>query len=297
MSTAARVTSSSARRASPAWPRASTRPAGWPTRRSTASWPRWPTTARRSTGSEPSGSPRSRRAPPATRATGRVPRDAARALRVRRARHLRRRGGPAHLPGRDRGAAARAASPCSSSTSAAGRRSSSSARRARRRSFHVSTQAGAVRQTERHIGGDPPAPGDLQALAAEVRGIIAGAVPEDLRRSTYGIAVAGTATSVAAIDQELDPYDPERVHGYELQLAACERVLAMLAALPEAERREVNGPAPGPRADDRRGCRHPRSRRCAPSVWRRWRRAKRTSSTAPRCHPFSSTLDASFSLP
>ncbi len=32
------------------------------------------------------------------------------------------------------------------------------------------------------------------------------------------IAVAGTATSAAAIDQELDPYDPERVHGYELLL-------------------------------------------------------------------------------
>ena len=61
------------------------------------------------------------------------------------------------------------------------------------------------------------------------------------RSTAAGIAVAGTATSVAAIDQELDPYDPERVHGYELQLAACERVLAMLAALPEAERREVTG--------------------------------------------------------
>ena len=108
--------------------------------------------------------------------------------------------------------------------------------------FHVSTQAGAVRQTERHVTADPPPREDLHALAEEVSGIIAAAVPEDLRRSTgAGIAVAGTATSVAAIDQELDPYDPERVHGYELQLAACERVLAELAALPEDRRREVKG--------------------------------------------------------
>lgn len=108
--------------------------------------------------------------------------------------------------------------------------------------FHISTQAGAVRQTERHISGDPPAAEDLQRLAAEVREIIESSVPEDLRRSTAtGIAVAGTATSVAAIDQELDPYDPERVHGYRLELAACERALALLAALPEAERREVVG--------------------------------------------------------
>jgi exopolyphosphatase/guanosine-5'-triphosphate,3'-diphosphate pyrophosphatase len=108
--------------------------------------------------------------------------------------------------------------------------------------FHVSTQAGAVRQTERHVTGDPPPREDLHAMAGEVSAIIAGAVPEDLRRSTTaGIAVAGTATSVAAIDQELDPYDPERVHGYGLQLAACERILAMLAAMTEAERREVKG--------------------------------------------------------
>ena len=33
-------------------------------------------------------------------------------------------------------------------------------------------------------------------------------------RVEEGIAVAGTATSLAAIDQELDPYDPEKVHGY-----------------------------------------------------------------------------------
>jgi exopolyphosphatase/guanosine-5'-triphosphate,3'-diphosphate pyrophosphatase len=108
--------------------------------------------------------------------------------------------------------------------------------------FHVSTQAGAVRQTERHLTADPPPPGELQGLGAEVRSIIEAAVPEDLRRSTAsGIAVAGTATSVAAIDQRLDPYDPDRVHGYKLQLAACERALAMLAALPEHERRQVPG--------------------------------------------------------
>jgi exopolyphosphatase / guanosine-5'-triphosphate,3'-diphosphate pyrophosphatase len=108
--------------------------------------------------------------------------------------------------------------------------------------FHVSTQAGSVRQTERRVTADPPPREDLQALAQEVSEIFAAAVPEEVRRSTTsGIAVAGTATSVAAIDQELDPYDPERVHGYELQLASCERILALLAELPENERRQVTG--------------------------------------------------------
>ena len=55
------------------------------------------------------------------------------------------------------------------------------------------------------------------------------------------MAVAGTATSLAAIDQELDPYDAQRVHGYRLPLASCERLLARLAELTVAQRREVTG--------------------------------------------------------
>ena len=109
-------------------------------------------------------------------------------------------------------------------------------------SFHVSTQAGAVRQTERHVHSDPPKAKELTALADEVRAILTGAVSEDLRRATTaGIGVAGTATSLAAIEQKLDPYDPERVHGYELQRASVERILSELAGMTEVERREVPG--------------------------------------------------------
>jgi exopolyphosphatase/guanosine-5'-triphosphate,3'-diphosphate pyrophosphatase len=57
----------------------------------------------------------------------------------------------------------------------------------------------------------------------------------------HGIAVAGTATTLAAIDQELDPYDPEKVDGYHVNLGACERIVAQLAALPLADRRRVTG--------------------------------------------------------
>lgn len=109
-------------------------------------------------------------------------------------------------------------------------------------SFHVSTRLGSVRQSERHLSDDPPGEGELAALAAEARAILAEAVPEDLRATVDdGIAVAGTPTSLAAIDQRLDPYDPARVHGYRLELAACERKLALLASLPLVERRELTG--------------------------------------------------------
>lgn len=108
--------------------------------------------------------------------------------------------------------------------------------------FAVSTQAGVVRHGERHVHHDPPEPDELAALADDARGIFSAAVPDDVRASVGRvIAVAGTATSCAAMIQELDPYDPERVHGFVLSLAEVDELTARLALLDEAERREVVG--------------------------------------------------------
>ena len=108
--------------------------------------------------------------------------------------------------------------------------------------FHVSTRMGSVRQTERHIRDDPPPSDQVASLSDEATAIIEADVPDEVRaRVSAGIAVAGTATSLAAIDQKLDPYDPERVHGYRLTLAAGERLLAELAVLPLERRRQVTG--------------------------------------------------------
>lgn len=112
--------------------------------------------------------------------------------------------------------------------------------------FHVSTRAGSVRQTERHLHSDPPTEDDLAAAAGEVAALIEAELPPDVRRqAASGIAVAGTATSLAAIDQELDPYDPERVHGYRLDRHSVEEILSHLAAIPLEERRDVTGLHPG----------------------------------------------------
>ena len=108
--------------------------------------------------------------------------------------------------------------------------------------FQVSAALGSVRHTERHIHSDPPTGEELDALSKDVRRIVELEVPADVREEARaGIAVAGTATSLAAIDLELDPYDPERVHGYELTLPASERILAELAARTIDERRGVTG--------------------------------------------------------
>lgn len=108
--------------------------------------------------------------------------------------------------------------------------------------FHVSNQAGVVRQTERHLHSDPPTLEELDALGADVREIFTRAVPEAYRQAVgHAIAVAGTATQMAAISQELDPYDPDKVEGFVLSDRECRRILALLASKPLDERRGVRG--------------------------------------------------------
>jgi exopolyphosphatase / guanosine-5'-triphosphate,3'-diphosphate pyrophosphatase len=112
--------------------------------------------------------------------------------------------------------------------------------------FHVSTQIGVVRHSERHLASDPPPPAELAALAADVDAGIAAAVPAEVRdRTQAAIAVAGTATSCAAIDLELEPYDTSKVEGHVLTRTVLEALLERLAAMTLDERRGVRGLHPG----------------------------------------------------
>ncbi|HEX5225103.1 MAG TPA: Ppx/GppA phosphatase family protein [Solirubrobacteraceae bacterium] len=108
--------------------------------------------------------------------------------------------------------------------------------------FHVSLPAGVVRMSERHIHSDPPTPADLQALAQDVRDVLADGVPDaESAPVRAGVAVAGTATSAASMELELAPYDPARVHGHRLALGTVELLLARLADMDEDGRRAVVG--------------------------------------------------------
>jgi exopolyphosphatase / guanosine-5'-triphosphate,3'-diphosphate pyrophosphatase len=97
--------------------------------------------------------------------------------------------------------------------------------------FHTSLDLGCVRMTERFAD-------DVEACAAHVRS----ALP-DLEPGT-AIGVAGTVTSLAALDLGLIEYDAERVHGHVLSRDAVDEQLVLLAALPLEERRRVPGLEP-----------------------------------------------------
>ena len=98
-------------------------------------------------------------------------------------------------------------------------------------SFHASTQNGVVRHSERHLHHDPPTAAELAALAADVD------VPAAPAHAA--VAVAGTATSCAAID--LGAYDSARVEGYVLSVERLREIRDRLAAVPLAERARIPG--------------------------------------------------------
>jgi len=106
--------------------------------------------------------------------------------------------------------------------------------------FNISVQMGVVRFTERHLHHDPPEPEELQRLTAAVREVLGAVLPARPDVQTL-VAVAGTATSAAALAHDVEPYDPDRIHGARVTMGDLEEILARLAILTNAERREVRG--------------------------------------------------------
>jgi exopolyphosphatase/guanosine-5'-triphosphate,3'-diphosphate pyrophosphatase len=104
--------------------------------------------------------------------------------------------------------------------------------------FHDSLDIGGVRLTERFLHSDPPTAEELDACGAAARELLAERDPREVRPRT-AIGVAGTITSLAALDLGLAEYDPDRVHGHRLSREGVVTQLERLASLPVAQRREI----------------------------------------------------------
>jgi exopolyphosphatase/guanosine-5'-triphosphate,3'-diphosphate pyrophosphatase len=106
--------------------------------------------------------------------------------------------------------------------------------------WHDSLDIGSVRLTERFFDSDPPTGDELHACGSAVRTLLAERVPDEVRTATStAIGVAGTITSVAALDLGLDEYDRDRVHGHVLTFDALGHQLERLASVPVEERRRI----------------------------------------------------------
>jgi exopolyphosphatase / guanosine-5'-triphosphate,3'-diphosphate pyrophosphatase len=96
-----------------------------------------------------------------------------------------------------------------------------------------SLDVGCVRMTERF--GE-----DVDAIRGHVRGLLPDAEP------SRAVGVAGTVTTIAALDLGLDRYDPERIHGHVISRTAVEEQTARLAAMTVEERARVVEPGRAP---------------------------------------------------
>jgi exopolyphosphatase/guanosine-5'-triphosphate,3'-diphosphate pyrophosphatase len=104
--------------------------------------------------------------------------------------------------------------------------------------FHASLDLGCVRLTERFLHADPPAEEELAACASAVGTLLSERVAHEVRPHS-AIGVAGTITSIAALDLGLEEYDPEKVHGHRVLRSGVAAQLKRLASLPVVERRQI----------------------------------------------------------
>jgi exopolyphosphatase/guanosine-5'-triphosphate,3'-diphosphate pyrophosphatase len=111
----------------------------------------------------------------------------------------------------------------------------------------VSLDMGCVRITEQYLHSDPPAPEELSNAVAAVRDLVADVpriIPGAADAATL-VGLAGTITTVAAIEQGLPEYDPERIHHFRLTRAAAEDVFRTLATETAEARAHNPGLEPG----------------------------------------------------
>jgi exopolyphosphatase/guanosine-5'-triphosphate,3'-diphosphate pyrophosphatase len=107
----------------------------------------------------------------------------------------------------------------------------------------MSIDVGCVRLTEAFLHSDPPAPEELSQAIDVVAAHL-----DDVERDLPGvpsaktlIGVAGTVTTVAAVEIGLPEYDPDILHGFHLTRAAAEDVFRTLATEAADDRRHNPG--------------------------------------------------------
>lgn len=112
-----------------------------------------------------------------------------------------------------------------------------------------SIDIGAVRLTERYLKDSLYRKEHIKKLSEDVEAHLESLL--DLKRITLertseivAIGVGGTMTTLAAIDQELDVYNSDKVHSYVLTWERVYSILNMLSEMSGEERKKVKGLMP-----------------------------------------------------
>lgn len=105
-----------------------------------------------------------------------------------------------------------------------------------------SLDVGSVRLFERFLKDDPPSPEQCEALRQHVRSELSSYGPIPTSKTLVG--VAGTVTTLAAIDLALEPYDAARVHGARLSQRRVQAIAAKLSGMSIEARKQLAGLQP-----------------------------------------------------
>jgi exopolyphosphatase/guanosine-5'-triphosphate,3'-diphosphate pyrophosphatase len=100
-----------------------------------------------------------------------------------------------------------------------------------------SMDIGSVRLTERHLHDDPPTAVQIAAAERDLHDALTAARREvPIERARTFVGVSGTVTTVSALAQGLDRYDPSRTHHSRISAAAVRETADRLLRSTRAER-------------------------------------------------------------
>lgn len=113
-----------------------------------------------------------------------------------------------------------------------------------------SMELGVVHLTEKYLNGDPPSRTELNAMEDEIQGVIAdlkgrmlgdGIDPLDFsgKRGSVFVGTAGTITTLAAIDQDLEVYDRAKINNCTLSKERIAEMYNRLCSMTLKERQTV----------------------------------------------------------
>jgi len=113
-----------------------------------------------------------------------------------------------------------------------------------------SMEMGVVHLTERFLKSDPPARSEIKRLEDEIEGVVGalkGLIAKDgidpaeysAARGALLVGTAGTITTLAAMDQDLETYDRDRINNYTLTLEKVKHMYKRLTDMTLKERADV----------------------------------------------------------
>ncbi|MDI6705086.1 MAG: Ppx/GppA phosphatase family protein [Bacillota bacterium] len=107
--------------------------------------------------------------------------------------------------------------------------------------YMTSLDIGAVRLTEKFGNSNTASRCQLDSISDFVKKQLSGMEFPNNQEIARMVGIGGTITSLAAIDQKLEIYDRNAVHGYVLQKEQIDRILELMLCLTLEERQKIPG--------------------------------------------------------